>query len=755
MNLVNTIKGIVCAAVALCLSQSVSYAQATPDPALMGTYAVTKAQYDLGDQAWTPPSFPFAVEVRGSVHYPTGLSGGPFPVIVFLHGRHETCYQTSNPSNTNGVWPCPTGWQSITSYEGYDYAARTMASHGYIVISVSCNSINADDNSLADAGMNARGELMQHHLDLWNTYNTTGAAPFGTTFVGKLDLQNIGTMGHSRGGEGVIFHALYNKSLGSPYGIKAVITLAPVDFLRKVMHDIPLMNIAPYCDGDVSDLQGVHFYDDARYTDTMDLAPKHSVLMMGANHNFYNTVWTPGSYIAGGADDWDDYWGGTDPHCKATVTGNKRFDTTKQKAAFNSYAAAFYRMYVGKETQFAPILEADDRIPPSSSLLDTTNVFVSFQPGRHRRLDINRADTNIADVTNSLGGAVTITSLTSPDICSGGLGMLNCLTGVFAGQEPHRGSSTEPGAAQMRLRWNAPTNAYENAVPAANQDVTSFQYLSFRAGVNFKDYTGTAKLNYTVQLIDSAGNTASLAAGSYTSAMFRGPGTETGNFPKVTLNTVKIPLSDFTGINLAKIRKVKFLFNNSAAGAILVNDIAFTGYRCGKLNANYNDSTAFKSYKVFFKDSSVTNFGDTVTYLWKFGNPASGVNDTSTLKNPTHTYTGPGTYTACLYVTTKRKFGVSCTDTFCQTIVLTPLSVEEMNHPEITIIPNPAKDYLQIDGAEKTDVLRIINLYGQEVFSTAITQSYIQLPQNLATGVYYAIINTAKGNIHQKILINR
>jgi len=71
------------------------------------------------------------------------------------------------------------------------------------------------------------------------------------------------------------------------------------------------------------------------------------------------------------------------------------------------------------------------------------------------------------------------------------------------------------------------------------------------------------------------------------------------------------------------------------------------------------------------------------------------------------------------------------------------------------VIPNPAKDYLQINGAEKTDVLRLINLYGQEVFSATLTDSIVSLPQSIPTGLYYAIIVTPKGNVHQKILITR
>ncbi len=66
-------------------------------------------------------------------------------------------------------------------------------------------------------------------------FNTTGGAPFGTRFAGKVDMQNIGTMGHSRAGEGVVRHYNYNIEQGSPYRIKAVLPLAPVDFTRPTM----------------------------------------------------------------------------------------------------------------------------------------------------------------------------------------------------------------------------------------------------------------------------------------------------------------------------------------------------------------------------------------------------------------------------------------------------------------------------------------------------------------------------------------
>ena len=60
------------------------------DPALRGPYEVVVAEYDFGDSAFQPSNFPIAVEVRARVHYPSRLDGGPFPLVIFLHGINSS-----------------------------------------------------------------------------------------------------------------------------------------------------------------------------------------------------------------------------------------------------------------------------------------------------------------------------------------------------------------------------------------------------------------------------------------------------------------------------------------------------------------------------------------------------------------------------------------------------------------------------------------------------------------------------------------
>ena len=82
--------------------------------------------------------------------------------------------------------------------------------------------------------------MILDHLALWKKWSTIGGAPFGRTFVGKVNLQNIGLMGHSRGGEGVARAAVLNADRGGQYGIRAVLPLAPTDFARATVPGVAM-----------------------------------------------------------------------------------------------------------------------------------------------------------------------------------------------------------------------------------------------------------------------------------------------------------------------------------------------------------------------------------------------------------------------------------------------------------------------------------------------------------------------------------
>ncbi len=566
-----------CLTVLLLVSAAAAFAQ-VPDPGTPGPFAVTREEYNFGDTAFQPSDFPGPVELIASIHYPTNLFAGPFPVIVLLHGRHATCFKGGSQLLQ---WPCTTnGSQPIPSYKGYDYFSEIMASHGYVVVSVSANGVNAVDNFVFDLGALARAELMQKHLDILNGFNTTGGAPFGTKFVGKFNMTRIGTMGHSRGGEGVVRHYVLNNSLGAPYGIKAVFPLAPVDFNRFVVNNAALSVLLPYCDGDVSDLQGVHFYDDARYNVPGDPAPKHYVLVMGANHNFYNTIWTPAtSPFPGSANDWLAFvqGGHSDAQC-GSQKGNKRLTEAQQRGTGLAYMSAFFRAYVGGESQFIPILTGD--APPPASA-QTTDLFVSYHAPSGLRLDVNRLlnDTNLT--LNNLGGAVTQLGLTPYDLCGGEAPQpATCLPGQPNARQPHTTPSARApgvrGLSQLRTGWNNFTGNYRNDLPQNLGNVSGFQAIQFRVSVNFTDARNLADLasDFRVRLTDASGSSASVRVSDVSAALFFPPG-EVGPVPKVVLNTVRVPLSAFGGVNLNAVRSVQLTFDERLAGGVLITDVAF------------------------------------------------------------------------------------------------------------------------------------------------------------------------------------
>ena len=62
------------------------------------------------------------------------------------------------------------------------------------------------------------------------------------------------------------------------------------------------------------------------------------------------------------------------------------------------------------------------------------------------------------------------------------------------------------------------------------------------------------------------------------------------------------------------------------------------------------DTNCFQQLTYFFTDPAVTNIAEVVSYGWNFGDPASGINNTSDLQNPVHLYTAAGVYTVTLSI---------------------------------------------------------------------------------------------------------
>jgi hypothetical protein len=100
--------------------------------------------------------------------------------------------------------------------------------------------------------------------------------------------------------------------------------------------------------------------------------------------------------------------------------------------------------------------------------------------------------------------------------------------------------------------------------------------FQFRVSVNYNDPRNPAGVpqNFSVRLTDGAGLTADALVSTHSPALFYPPG-QIFEVPKVVLNTVRIPLTAFGGVNLTDIRTVALRFNQTGSSAFLLTDFAF------------------------------------------------------------------------------------------------------------------------------------------------------------------------------------
>lgn len=363
-------------------------------PAALGTAATKRIAYSLPELQLSSPDFPVKIEIVGEVTHPETLVG-QHPLVLFMHGRHTTCYK-KNSGSTTIDWPCPPDLLPIPSHEGYRYIADILASQGYVVVSVSANGINGQDYAAYDGGAAARSILVRHHLALWAKWHANGGDPWsGSFFTGKLDMFNVVLVGHSRGGEGVN-RAAIDASSADPFKIVGLVSYGPTAFGRQVTPDIHSITILPSCDGDVYDLQG-QVYVDASRDIAYSEALRSAVTALGCNHNYFNTEWTPGLSQAEAFDDWyyDD-----DPVCGSNG-GNIRLTPQEQQVVGATYTAALIRLAVKQDAEMLQILDGSFVRPES---IVPADVAINAVGGASGRLLYRPEDDGAPTVGNGMSG---------------------------------------------------------------------------------------------------------------------------------------------------------------------------------------------------------------------------------------------------------------------------------------------------------------------------------------------------------------
>ena len=550
----------------------------TDDPAAPGRYGVTQRDYDLGDTAVRLPAVDARVELRGRVYLPKGATGRR-PVVLFLHGMHAPCYGGGDDSEFG--WPCPGRQKPVPSHLGYAAMARTLASRGYVVASLSANGINVQGNDDLDAGQRGRGQLVLATLDLMaRGERGTGALAF---LRHRVDLDRVGLMGHSRGGEGVVRAALQNTQRPHPYGIRSLFLIAPTDFARLAVPGVSTAVLLPYCDGDVFDLQGQHVLDDTRLGSPKDRSIRSSILMLGANHNYFNTEWSPGSVSQGYDDAWSD-----DERATCGPKNPGRLSPAQQQRAGNAYLAGWVRATLGHERRVLPLFDGSGARAASAGKAVVRTAFTAASSDRVDVAALNRGvPTGAASRGARLVACAGIVARTGgPDepvgLPSTAGGRPACSTRLGEGQASHWSPSPlaagAPGTGVGRLTWSSTSGRVRLPLARGHRDVRRTEALRLLMS---PDPSVAGPQDLTVRVVDGRGRSARVRVSSVSDALRPLPGGRE-DLPRVQLRTVLVPLTRLKGVDRRDIRRVELLTNRSARGAVFVGDVSFTRTRVGR-----------------------------------------------------------------------------------------------------------------------------------------------------------------------------
>ncbi len=546
---------------------------------------------DLGSSAssrndywgFSPDSFP----VNGRVWYPD--DPGPHPLVLVVHGNHNM-RDYSDP--------------------GYDWLGELLASRGYILASVDMNFINGSIRGENDG----RGWLLLKHLQAWRRFNEDAGGPFG----GRVDMDNIALIGHSRGGEAVGHAAAFNRLKRYPddtalafdfgFSIKAVVAIAPVDgqYLpadqRVPVENVNYLVFHGSHDGDVTSFHGLRQFNRVRFTSGSD-GFKSAIYVYRANHGQWNTVWRNrdngprSSRIL-------DLRGLLPPEeqldfgrvfisafLEIALKGGDRY-----RPLFRDHRVAGgwlpKTMYVTRfmDSSFRPIADFEEDIDVTTGSAEGVALlgedFSTWREGQLQLRSSNRSNTSSSQLSQALW-----------------LGWNNRYRGSGEPAPPPGFTFSLP--ADLAEAWNiGSATTLEMHVGGLNREPdprsppddegdggqTEEPVENEREGEGGDPAEAKPPLALTVEAVDGNGNTARLNLADYgplrrplTTRILRRRDLEDARFTnpwELILQHISVPLSDFRAENPdfdpGTLRSVRLVFDRTQAGTVVVDDVGFS-----------------------------------------------------------------------------------------------------------------------------------------------------------------------------------
>lgn len=508
--------------------------------------------------AWARITYPATAPGTGTPVAP----GGPYPVALFLHGRHWRCDNDGSGPGLSGGYNagvgCPQN-QRIPSHEGYNYIMDRLASQGVFCISINAYDIQA---GLGIWDYNARGRLILKFLDKLRDWTTNGTDPFGL-FNGKIDMTRIALSGHSRGGEGVVAAQVLNATWPNPHSILGVNAIAPTeqDPLTWYVPTSPYYLLIGARDGDVSNMQGFRTYDRAFPNGMLNRKPKAIAWVYGANHNYFNTIWTPTAALGQ-----NNPWAGSIDDCPACPLAQT---AAVQRQVALSTVSAFFRWQLQNIAPYREILTG--RVRPAA--MDNDNVFWTFQDPSRDAIDDFEQQPPQDPNFNTVNGMVAALGFTTFQEM-----LFNNGNTTWYNPAPPADTAFYHDTLGLKLAWPSP-QTYTTDIPAGpHRNVSAYTHLTLRVA---KKATGPQVVGPDVVLYvnieDSMGHKAVVPVPTSNYGRIPHPFAGAKNPNQALMSGIRIPLMYFTKnnsqVDLTDIVRISIATEGS--GEIGIDDIEF------------------------------------------------------------------------------------------------------------------------------------------------------------------------------------
>ncbi|HEU4322127.1 MAG TPA: hypothetical protein VFS21_03170 [Roseiflexaceae bacterium] len=487
---------------------------------------------------------------------------GPHPLIVVTHGAHPGCPVSGDPPID--TWPCPPDQEQRNDL-GWRYLLEALAREGYVAVSLNMNAVN----TVAWGGLGSAYEryasVLDTHLSRLIAANRGGEQGFGLDLTGQIDFSRTALVGHGQGGGHAILYAAKRNEpayadAGGPLVAALLVAPAPQHNVPDLPSspnttatpDLPIGIVMGLCDGDVPDLAGFAYYEQARAqpqrSQTVQVVVPH-----GANHTFFNAVLGAGSLEPEGA-----------PGCGRAAG---RLSPAQQQAFLAAYAQDFFATVFSKA---APSEAWQPGSAPPQQLYGVPVLTALLTPAAARQALVQTADgTPPADT-----GRVTLSVSDALDSSVCRYQSEHCdpaRYGIPAAQNLNQ---------LIRLSWKQRGETLRLTLPPDQRDLSPFAALQLRAALDGFEQANSNGQALTFRLRDTGGKEASVTLPAEThalqppAALVRDAGTPETLLQGVTpLAAVRVPLAGFAGVDLTQIESIAVVFDQSNQGAVLVTDL--------------------------------------------------------------------------------------------------------------------------------------------------------------------------------------